>query len=60
MHFSNALGGEPAAGFILGGMVGLLIVVALEWFQADVLRAPSEVERKLAVPVMGVIPGHES
>ncbi len=46
------------AGGILGGLVGLLIVVVLEWLQADVLRKPSDVERKLAVPVIGAIP-HE-
>jgi capsular polysaccharide biosynthesis protein len=46
------------AGGILGALVGLLIVIVLEWAHADVLRKQSDVERTLAVPVIGVIP-HE-
>lgn len=46
------------AGGVLGALVGMLIVVALEWSQADVLRKQSDVERKLGLPVIGVIP-HE-
>jgi capsular polysaccharide biosynthesis protein len=45
------------AGGILGAVVGLLILIALEWSQADVLRKQSDVERKLALPVIGSIPG---
>ena len=46
------------AGAILGGLVGILIVIGLEWSQADVLRKQSDIERKLAIPVIGAIP-HE-
>ena len=46
------------AGGILGGLVGLIIVIVLEWSQADVLRKESDIERKLALPVIGAIP-HE-
>jgi capsular polysaccharide biosynthesis protein len=46
------------AGGILGGMVGLMIVIVLEWSQSDILRKESDIERKLALPVIGAIP-HE-
>jgi capsular polysaccharide biosynthesis protein len=46
------------AGGILGGLVGLMIVIVLEWSQADILRKESDIERKLALPVIGAIP-HE-
>jgi capsular polysaccharide biosynthesis protein len=49
-------GVNTIAGGIVGGLVGLLIVVALEWAQADVLRKESDIERKLALPVIGAIP----
>jgi capsular polysaccharide biosynthesis protein len=44
------------AGGILGAMAGLLIVIALEWSQANVLRNQSDIERKLMLPVIGAIP----
>jgi capsular polysaccharide biosynthesis protein len=47
---------NTVAGGILGAVVGLLIVAALEWSQADIVRKPSDVERKLAMPVIGAIP----
>jgi capsular polysaccharide biosynthesis protein len=46
------------AGGILGGLVGLFIVIALEWSQADILRKQTDIERKLSIPVIGAIP-HE-
>ena len=46
------------AGGILGALVGLIIVIALEWSQANVLRNQSDIERKLMIPVIGAIP-HE-
>ena len=49
---------NTAAGGILGALVGLLIVFALEWSQANVLRNQSDIERKLMIPVIGAIP-HE-
>ncbi len=44
------------AGLILGGIVGILIVLLLEWIEADILRTPEKVERQLALPVLGGIP----
>lgn len=46
------------AGGILGGLIGLFIVIVLEWSQANVLRNPSEVQKSLNMPVVGAIP-HE-
>lgn len=44
------------AGFVLGALVGLLIVFALEWLEADILRTPTAVERTLGLTVLGAIP----
>ncbi|HEY3289598.1 MAG TPA: hypothetical protein VGK87_05680 [Anaerolineae bacterium] len=46
------------AGGILGALIGLMIVIGLEWSQADVLRKQSDIERRLSIPVVGAIP-HE-
>ena len=44
------------AGGILGGLVGLFIVVALEWSQASLLRTQADAERRLGLRVIGAIP----
>ena len=44
------------AGFVLGALLGLIIVFALEWLEADILRTPAAVERSLGVSVLGTIP----
>ena len=44
------------AGFALGMLIGVLIVLALEWMSADVLASAESVERTLALPVLGTIP----
>lgn len=49
---------NTAAGGILGVLVGLLIVIALETAQASVLRSNADIERKLTLPLMGSIPSH--
>lgn len=49
---------NTAAGGILGALVGLLIVIALETAQASVLRSNADIERKLTLPLMGSIPSH--
>jgi capsular polysaccharide biosynthesis protein len=49
-----------AAGAILGALLGGLIVFALEWNEAGVLRSPGEVERALGLTVLGVIPRAEA
>ncbi|HNS02688.1 MAG TPA: Wzz/FepE/Etk N-terminal domain-containing protein [Anaerolineae bacterium] len=48
------------AGLVLGALLGLLIVFALEWLEADILRTPAAVERSLGVAVLGTIPAEAS
>lgn len=47
---------NTAAGLVLGALLGALVVAALEWMQASVLRTHADVERALALPIMGEIP----
>ncbi|HRA01006.1 MAG TPA: Wzz/FepE/Etk N-terminal domain-containing protein [Thermoflexales bacterium] len=47
---------NTAAGLVLGALVGAIIVAVLEWAQASVLRTHTDVERALALPIMGEIP----
>lgn len=47
---------NAAAGAVLGALLGLLIVFALEWLEADILRTPATVERALGLAVLGAIP----
>ncbi len=51
---------NAAAGGVLGALLGLLLVFALEWLEADILRTPASVERTLGVAVLGVIPAARS
>ena len=44
------------AGGVLGALIGLLIVLGLEWMSADILATPADVERVLGLPVSGTIP----
>ena len=44
------------AGAVLGGLIGVVIVFALEWFESDIVRSGEDVERYLGVPVIGSIP----
>lgn len=44
------------AGGVLGILVGVLIVLLLEWVEADILRTPEAVERGLGLTVLGTIP----
>jgi capsular polysaccharide biosynthesis protein len=44
------------AGFVLGAIIGALILLALEWMSADVLAAPENVEKATGLPVLAVIP----
>jgi len=50
---------NTAAGGILGLLLGALIVAVLEWLEAGVVRTPADVERKLGLPVLGMIPSTE-
>ncbi len=44
------------AGGVLGGLIGLMIVLGLEWMSADILATQADVERVLGLPVSGTIP----
>ncbi len=48
-----------AAGGIFGVLLGALIVAALEWIESGLVRTPADVERKLGLAVLGVIPSAE-
>ncbi len=47
-------------GAILGAFVGGVVVFALEYMQAGILRRAGDVERALALPVLAQIPTEES
>jgi capsular polysaccharide biosynthesis protein len=44
------------AGFVLGGIIGALILLALEWMSADILATPESAERATGLPILGIIP----
>ena len=48
-----------AAGGIFGVLLGALIVATLEWIESGLVRTPADVERKLGLAVLGVIPSAE-
>ena len=45
-----------AAGGVFGLLLGALVVAVLEWIEAGLVRTPADVERKLGLPVLGMIP----
>ena len=47
---------NTAAGGIIGLMLGTLIVFFLESIEANILRAPDDVERATGLTVIGAIP----
>lgn len=48
------------AGSVLGLLLGIGLVLALSWMEADLLRTPAAAERALGIPVLATIPltGH--
>jgi capsular polysaccharide biosynthesis protein len=44
------------AGTILGALIGVLIIFALEYLESDVVRTTEDIERYLGVPALGLIP----
>jgi len=46
------------AGLVFGGLLGGLVVFAIEWMTRDLIRTPQDVERELQVTVLGTIPAH--
>jgi capsular polysaccharide biosynthesis protein len=54
--FSPKTSINVAAGGILGALIGILIVLALEWLESDIIRTTEDVERVIGVTVLGAIP----
>jgi capsular polysaccharide biosynthesis protein len=50
---------NTAAGGVFGALLGVILVAALEWIEAGLVRTPADVERKLGLAVLGVIPAAE-
>ncbi len=48
------------AGGLFGVMVGVLVIVFLEWLERDRIRNAEDVERMLGVMVLGYIPSHDN
>jgi capsular polysaccharide biosynthesis protein len=44
------------AGAILGGLIGGVVVFALEWIESGVVRRPEDVDRYLDLALLGAIP----
>lgn len=44
------------AGAVLGMLLGIGLVLALTWMEADLLRTPAAAERALGIPVLATIP----
>jgi capsular polysaccharide biosynthesis protein len=54
--FSPKTSINAVAGAILGALIGVLVLFALEWFESDVVRTTEDVERYIGVPALGLIP----
>ncbi len=54
--FSPKTSINAIAGTILGALIGVLIVFALEYLESDVVRTTEDIERYLGVPALGLIP----
>lgn len=44
------------AGAVFGMLVGAIVVLLMEWLEADIIRTSADMERHSGVPVLGVIP----
>lgn len=47
---------NTAAGFIFGALLGVIVVLVLEWMESGIVRRSEDVERYLDIPVIGSIP----
>jgi len=47
---------NTAAGAVFGLLLGVLAVIALEWFEAGIIRTPRTLEEQTGLTVVGVIP----
>jgi len=44
------------AGAIFGMLAGAILILLMEWLEADIIRTSADMERHSGVPVLGVIP----
>ncbi len=44
------------AGAVLGALVGILAIFALEWLESDIVRTAEDIERFIGLTVLGAIP----
>jgi len=51
---------NTAAGAVLGALLGIIVVFALEWMESGIVRRAEDVERYLEIPVIGNIPQQSS
>jgi len=49
-----------AAGLVLGALIGVLIALALDWMEGDILATPEAVQRHLGLPVAIAAPAPAS
>lgn len=54
--FSPKTSINVGAGAILGALIGIIIIFALEWLDSDIVRTPEDLERVIGVTVLGAIP----
>ncbi len=49
---------NTAAGFVFGLLLGIVIVIGLEWLEAGLITSARELESEAGLPILGVIPPH--
>ncbi len=54
--FSPKTSINTLAGAILGALIGVVIIFALEWVESDIVRTAEDIERHIGVTVLGAIP----
>ena len=48
---------NTAAAVVFGALIGVIIMLVLEWIESGVVRRSEDIERYLDIPVIGSIPG---
>ena len=48
---------NTAAAAVFGILLGIIIILVLEWYESGVVRRSEDIERYLEIPVIGSIPG---
>ncbi len=51
---------NTAAGFVFGLLLGVVIVIGLEWLEAGLVTTAQELERDAGLHILGIIPPHPS